>query len=66
MEVQFEIPITGKDPLTGVLNVLDLDIGELLAIGYDEARWKELVSMTDSSILNIVISYSTTSISACR
>lgn len=52
--------MTGKDALTGVLDALGLDIGELLAIGHDEARWKELVPASDSNILNILKSYNTT------
>ncbi|KAK1243593.1 LOW QUALITY PROTEIN: hypothetical protein MKX08_001731 [Trichoderma sp. CBMAI-0020] len=41
MVIQVEIPITGKDALTGVLDILGVGIGELLTIGHDEARWKE-------------------------
>lgn len=60
MEIQIEIPITGKDMLTGVLDALGLDIGELLAIGHDEARWEEFVPASDSNILDILKRYNTT------
>lgn len=34
--------------LTGVLDALDLDIGELLAIGHNEARLKEMELVGES------------------